>query len=288
MTIWEKSLQQLKLKMRRPWDVIPPGESGTVTIEATVHPGDERSLEMIVKTDGEAEGTLPFRLTVVGKAPIPHVAWHSPVVQFGEIEGEARSASITINTRERLGSDPWIRDASTGVDGLSISGGFVEDRASGVGIVYRTYHYELTFDEPPPPGKVAGRVSFRNGYGEPVMMQEIPILGVVRPPVSAVPPALFASLEPDTEPTTLLISLARTSLGGPFRARAEEVGEGIVVDEVGEDRGQPTFAVRAVDAGQERRGRLIFWTDVEGAERIEVPYVFRVRSEGANRLDAPG
>jgi hypothetical protein len=260
--------------------VIPPGEAGTVLIKATVPPAGERTLNMVIRTDGSATRTLPFQLTVVGPASLPHVAGHTPAVQFGEIDEDSGPATLVINTREQSESKPWIGGVSTNVTGISVNGGLVEEQPSGEGILYRTYRYYLEFDELPGAGRIAGLVEFHDRQGRPIATKQVPLLGQVSAPVSSVPPILFASSDASVNPPKLNLQLTRSDSGGPFQAELVEGGEDLLIEPIEGDGRGPAFSVRPSATIGVQQGKLIFRRNVQGAERVEIPYLFRIGSSG--------
>ncbi|MEW4571319.1 DUF1573 domain-containing protein [Tautonia sp. JC769] len=263
-------------------EMIPPGDDGEILIRATVLPGVERTLDMVVNVDGPQKKTIPFQLTTVGTAHIPHVASHSPSVQFGELGEQSAPVPLVLSTRERAGSDPWIGSVNTNLRGLFAVGGILDEQPSGDGVVYRTYRYELAFEKSPDPGRFSGRVDFVDGNGKILGIEPIPILGYVRAAVSAVPPILYATCDSPAELPQLRLRLVRSEPGGEFSAELVEKGSGVFVEQVGGNGSEPTFSVQPGSGPGAYKGTLIFSTDVKGAERIEVPYLFQI-----NKSDEP-
>ncbi len=235
-------------------DSIPPVGRGKILIQASVAPGVERSLDMTVEVDAPERMTIPFRLTVLGTAPIPHVADHTPSVQFGDLGENVGPTSLEINTRERAGSEPWISDVRTSVPEISVTGGLAEEQPPTGGVVYRTYRYELKFDAIPAPGRISGRVDCFDKAGQPIPMDVIWQAGYVRSPVTVVPPILFATAESADEPPRLQLQIARSDSGKELRAELVEGGDDVIVEPLGADGGKLDFSIRPVADVGERRG----------------------------------
>jgi hypothetical protein len=185
---------------------LKPGQSAQVS--ATGRPPGSGGTEVLIRIPtNAAEPELTLRLTLVGPSSPPYLAYESTAVRFGVIRTSTAEDRFFVETRERQDQPPWLSIPESTVPDLTVQGGLTVERDMGGGVLFRRYDYTARLTRRPEPGELTGEILImaRDSGDEPI--HRIPVHGIARAPVYAVPPSLFASLAPGEAPPPIEVAI---------------------------------------------------------------------------------
>jgi hypothetical protein len=253
--------------------VLGPGQSGIILLEGTPPPVGQTDVVVRIATNSLPDPELVLRLTMVGTKSVPYTTIDSGPVRFGVVHPGQAKLPIYVETREQTDQAPWIERTLASPPGLVLEGGLRKELSLGAGVLLRRYEYTAALTKLPDVGPFVGEVTFlaRNGGSVPVL--RLPVHGIVRPPVFAVPSALYASCAEQEPPTKLTLTLHTEDAHFPLNARlASHVPEMVQVVQTSRTEGTVGFQVTARMLNQGTMTlKMTFETNHPQASQVHVP-----------------
>ena len=173
--------------------ILKQGESSLITVEGTPPGAGERIVEIGIATNARPEANLHFRLTMIGKKPLPYVANSSGDLQFGFVREGMEPEVVWIETREIRQQKPWFCATSCSIPGLDVKGGFEVERPFAGEVVFRRYSYRIELKESRSPGEFSGELYLKGRDPNAGPNHRVHIHGIVRPPVYSAPSSLYVN-----------------------------------------------------------------------------------------------
>lgn len=189
--------------------ILRPGESATGSIEAQTPTSGERVVEVKIPTNATtaADGTLRFRLLLVGNRTPPFVTSSPSTFQLGETSANPAPTEARVETCEAAGTPPWIGSAQSSLPSFEVTGGLVSERSQDGEIVVRDYTFRVAPTSPLKVGDVWGEVRLLSSDPNGGIVHTLPIRGRILPRVYARPSRLFARGTPDAPTPPLRFSV---------------------------------------------------------------------------------
>ncbi len=171
-------------------NVIPPGMSGTVTVEGTIKPLAEKLVSVAIDSNTEPNGLLSFVVLLVGAKTTPLLLETPPALGFGIVAASSESPRETfeVRTLETRGSPPWLTEVVPSTLALGVKQVDIHEVDSPEDAIVRIYRYEASFPaETISPGEYSDVLAIYSGTDDNRAIAEIPVSASVRPAVFAAP-----------------------------------------------------------------------------------------------------
>jgi hypothetical protein len=262
--------------------VLGPGQSGIIVLEGTPPPVGKTDVAVRIATNSRTEPQLVLRLTMVGSKSVPHTAIDSGAVQFGVVRPGQAKVPIYVETRERADQAPWIERTLASPPGLVLTGGLHHELSVGAGVVLRRYEFTAVLTQLPEVGPFTGEVNFLERGGSMVSLLRLPVHGIVRPPVFAVPSSLYASCGEKEQPPRLTLAIQAEDAHFLLDVKLKsQISEMIEVVESSRKEGTVIFQLTPrMMKGGTITTKLAFQTNHPQASQILVPLTLSaVRSD---------
>lgn len=220
-------------------------------------------------------GPIALGATPVGSKPVPYVASASPAVSFGPIDLTDIQV-LHVETREPLGSKPWLSIPRFSAAPLRVQGGLRSELDLGHGVVHRFYEFPVQFTARPDPGEFTTSLEFAaaDEAGTPIL--SIPVHGIVPRPFDAIPASLYATVMRSELPWTFRVRLrSNGALSRPVQFTPLPTTVPGITIEPASDADATQFLVRVHPEQRDLKHVLQFAVEGSG-EVVEVPMSVQV------------
>ena len=266
--------------------VIPPGGSGTISVDGAIAPLMEKVVSLTVESNSQPKPTLSLQVILVGTTIPPLVASVPPSVSFGIVAAKSglRREAFEIQTLEGHEKDSWLGKIVPSQAGLCVSLIDVREVRTLGDACVRAYRYEVMISSDTAPlGELSNQLSIYERSGDGRLLATIPVHAFVRRAVYAAP-AHVQLVQTGDQPISATVTLA--CVDPKFSLECECVSWPSDVDVRLVERNSRRSVYRVIShpaASATQLPSLVFRTNHPDAGRVEVPISLRHPIAGAPR-----
>jgi hypothetical protein len=257
-----------------------PGREAILTAKIT--PINVGSNQIVIEafTDIPDQPILTMRVYLLGTGKVPYIANSSDVIAFGNLARYGDTVPFFFETRESIGSVPWLHTPFASIPGISIRGGLNKERSMDSRVVYRRYEFLATLDDIRSTGEFRGELRLPdNMHPKPFLHNIILIHGSLIPKYQISPGAVFGTFSKFEDIPAYTISFRKTDNPDRLRIDPSNVdAKRYFIERISEENGTASFRLRIAEPfGKALDDELVFRTGTDEMPEIRLPVRIRIR-----------